>query len=331
MFFSPMVYLQIFKLFNIYLYSIMKYTISLKSKIIPQFWRQINYNNSHNRYLDLRDSLLVFDSCEIERRIININGYTYIYVPPMLEKKAIFELNSYHNERQIYNVGYNFHIIRNSFFSCILFVLIALWHCIISGWWNFHIQSANYFDWFSIGSLDNINVKLYHQWYRLATSLSLHADSGHLFGNILFGCFFIIILSRRIGYGIALLLSILGGILGNFCSIYLHKMSVASIGYSTALFATIGILCGFQAGNQFNSKSIFLYLATAFALLAILGAGNERTDYAAHICGLIMGMLLGIAIVPLIKIFRLQALQFFSALAGIMILIFAWVLATLYN
>ena len=69
----------------------------------------------------------------------------------------------------------------------------------------------------------------------------------------------------------------------------------------------------FQAGNQFNSKSIFLYLATAFALLAILGAGNERTDYAAHICGLIMGMLLGIAIVPLIKIFRLQALQFFSA------------------
>ena len=69
--------------------------------------------------------------------------------------------------------------------------------------------------------------------------------------------FFIIILSRRIGYGIALLLNILGGILGNFCSIYLHKMSVASIGYSTALFATIGILCGFQAGNQFNSKSIF--------------------------------------------------------------------------
>ncbi len=60
MFFSPMVYLQIFKLFNIYLYSIMKYTISLKSKIIPPFWRQINYNNSHNRYLDLRDSLLVF-------------------------------------------------------------------------------------------------------------------------------------------------------------------------------------------------------------------------------------------------------------------------------
>ncbi len=47
--------------------------------------------------------------------------------------------------------------------------------------------------------------------------------------------------------------------LGIFVQYILHKMSVASIGYSTALFATIGILCGFQAGNQFNSKSIFFY------------------------------------------------------------------------
>lgn len=331
MIFSPIVYLQIFKLFNIYLNFIMKYTISLKSKIIPPFWRQINYNNSHNRYSDLRDSLLVFDSCGIERRIININGYTYIYVPPMLEKKAILELYAYYNERQLSRLGYNLPIIRYSLLSCILFVLIVFWHGILSGWFNFHTTFANYVDWFSIGSLDNINVKLYHQWYRLATSLSLHADPEHLFGNILFGCFFIIILSRRIGYGIALLLSILGGILGNFCSIYLHKMPVESIGYSTALFATIGILCGFQARKPFKTKNIFLYLATAFALLALLGTGNERTDYAAHICGLIMGILLGIAIGPLIKIFRLQALQLFSALAGIMVLIFAWILAILYN
>lgn len=309
----------------------MKYKISLKSKFIPPFWRQIKYNNSHNRYLDLRDSLLVFDSCAIERRIVNINGYTYIYVPPILEKKAIFELYSYHNERQITNEIYNFPVIKYYLFSCILLLLIVLWHGNISGWWNFSAIFSNYFDWFSIGALDNVKVKLYYQWYRLATSLSLHANSGHLFGNILFGCFFIIILSRRIGYGIAILLSIFGGILGNFCSIYLHQLPVTSIGYSTALFATIGILCGFQAGNPLKTKSLFLYLATAFALLALLGTGNEKIDYAAHICGLIMGILLGIAIAPVKKIFRLQKVQIFSALTGIMFLIFAWVMAILDN
>lgn len=42
------------------------------------------------------------------------------------------------------------------------------------------------------------------EWYRCVTALTLHADSQHLFGNVLFGAPFLILLCRRVGLGLGL-------------------------------------------------------------------------------------------------------------------------------
>jgi len=123
------------------------------------------------------------------------------------------------------------------------------------------------------------------EWWRSLTALTLHADAGHAAGNALIGAVFVGLLARRLGTGVALLLTVCAGALGTLATAFLVQRDFASVGASTAVFAALGALAVLpeRRGRK---------LAAAVALLGFLGTG-KRADLAGHLCGFLFGLLLG--------------------------------------
>jgi membrane associated rhomboid family serine protease len=154
-------------------------------------------------------------------------------------------------------------------------------------------------DWFTQGAVSGKQIFEHGQWYRLVTALTLHADVVHLVGNIIIGGVLVHFLCRLLGNGLGWFLILASGILGNFMNILLQGNHHNSVGFSTAIFGTIGILSGYQAASKRSAalKEILLPLAAGAGLLAFLGAGGPRTDLGAHFFGLLAGGALGALLV----------------------------------
>ena len=187
-------------------------------------------------------------------------------------------------------------------------------------------------DWFTQGAVSGKQILEHGQWYRLVTGLTLHADIVHIVGNILIGGVLVHYLCRLLGHGLGWFLILASGIIGNFANILMHGTTHNSVGFSTAIFGTIGILSGYQAVSKRSAalKEILLPLAAGAGLLALLGAGGPRTDLGAHFFGLLAGAVLGALLVflpsqrILINKASLQANLFIASLA---IVAFCWWLA----
>lgn len=154
-------------------------------------------------------------------------------------------------------------------------------------------------DWFANGAVSGRQIFENNQWYRLVTALTLHADVVHLVGNILIGGVLVHFLCRLLGNGLGWFLILAAGTLGNLMNILMHGSPHNSVGFSTAIFGTIGILSGYQAVRKRTAaiKDILLPLAAGAMLLAFLGAGGPRTDLGAHFFGLLAGAVLGALLV----------------------------------
>ncbi len=187
-------------------------------------------------------------------------------------------------------------------------------------------------DWFSQGAVSGKQILDQGQWYRLVTGLTLHADVVHLFGNVLTGGVLVHFLCRLLGHGLGWFLILASGTLGNIINILFHGNPHNSVGFSTAIFGTIGILSGYQAVSKRSAalKEILLPLAAGAGLLAFLGTGGPRTDLGAHFFGLLTGAVLGALLVflpsqrILINKTSLQTNLFITTLA---IVGFCWWLA----
>ena len=187
-------------------------------------------------------------------------------------------------------------------------------------------------DWFSQGAVSGKQILEHGQWYRLVTGLTLHADVVHLVGNVLIGGILVHFLCRLLGHGLGWFLILASGTIGNFVNILLHGNPHNSVGFSTAIFGTIGILSGYQAVSKKSAalKEILLPLAAGAGLLALLGTGGQRTDLGAHFFGLLTGAVLGALLVflpsqrILINKASLQSNLFITSLS---IVAFCWWLA----
>jgi membrane associated rhomboid family serine protease len=197
---------------------------------------------------------------------------------------------------------------------------------IISGPW------AAGSDWFSQGAVSGIQILENGQWYRLVTALTLHADVVHLVGNVITGGVLVHFLCRLLGHGLGWFLILASGTLGNFINILMHGNTHNSVGFSTAIFGTIGILSGYQAVSKRSAalKEILLPLAAGAGLLAFLGAGGERTDLGAHFFGLLAGAGLGALLVFLPSqriLINKASLQTNLFIASLTIITLCWWLA----
>lgn len=138
-----------------------------------------------------------------------------------------------------------------------------------------------------------------HQWWRLTTAVTLHADLGHLVGNLfglgLFGYF----TARYLGNGLGWIAILTAAILSNLTNVVIHMNSAfLSLGASTAVFGALGLVTGFpvgsylKTGRQISKRQWLIPLSGGLMLLAWLGSGTARTDVAGHLWGFLAGLLI---------------------------------------
>lgn len=166
--------------------------------------------------------------------------------------------------------------------------------------WAVPFLEANGFfgwDWVAAGRIEAGAVK-HGEWWRAITALTLHADLGHILGNSAFGALFGLFAGRYMGSGLAWLLILVAGALGNEVAAWMRPDDFRSIGASTATFAALSMSSAFVWRKGYFSgrgwKRAFAPVFGAVALLSFTGAGGEDTDVLAHVTGFAAGLGLGI-------------------------------------
>jgi rhomboid protease GluP len=144
-------------------------------------------------------------------------------------------------------------------------------------------------DWYALGVLESRNLG---EIWRAVTALTLHADAAHLAANVGFGMLFGIPLARLYGAGLAWAATLLAAALANVANAVLMPGG-GSLGASTAVFATLGIL-GSRGRAMFGAGRGRAYRAAgvvgAVVLLAFLGTGDAHTDILGHALGFLAGL-----------------------------------------
>lgn len=132
-------------------------------------------------------------------------------------------------------------------------------------------------------------------WWQCITALTLHADLTHLLSNLTIGGVFIVLLCRELGSGLAWSMLIASGALGNLVNAWVQTPVHRSVGASTAVFGTVGILAavGMMRYRNHLQRRWFVPVAAGLALLAILGTEGKHTDLGAHLFGFCSGLVLG--------------------------------------
>lgn len=143
------------------------------------------------------------------------------------------------------------------------------------------------------------------QWYRILTSMFLHADMTHLTGNMLILYYMGDMVERAMGHVKYFVLYMASGILAAFASLFFAGLTgdfTPSIGASGAIFGMIGALLWIAIRNHgkyaiFNVRKIlFLIGYSIFSGLVSTGVDN-----AAHVGGVISGFFLAILLYRLQK------------------------------
>ncbi len=209
-------------------------------------------------------------------------------------------------------------------FTFFVISCMALFFWFTGGWFAENM-------WFSLGAVNSEAILDNNQWWRLFTALTLHADLVHLFGNCATGACLILLLSRLLGYGFCWFLVLIAGGAGNLLNILLRQEQHLSVGFSTSIFAIIGIFTGLrlQLSAGISIKNILLPLGAGISLLAFLGGEGIRTDIGAHffgfICGLFTGMVCEVA--RLNKKMATARRQNFFLSGFLILLMYSWFLA----
>ena len=90
------------------------------------------------------------------------------------------------------------------------------------------------------------------------------------------------------------------GMLGNAMNVCYRDPGYSSLGFSTAMFGMVGLLCADivvrSPAHMQGFRRLALPVAAALAFLAMLGAEGKNVDYSAHIFGLLSGFLIGLAV-----------------------------------
>jgi rhomboid protease GluP len=180
--------------------------------------------------------------------------------------------------------------------------------------------------WMDAGAAMAGRIRAGEVW-RTVTALTLHADGPHVLSNAVACVVFVTAVVRLLGPGVGGWLILLAGAGGNGLNALLQRPGHDSVGASTAIFGAIGILGGLQFGRKRGERRAWLALGASLALLAMLGAG-ERVDLLAHLWGLVVGLVLGVAAAAVAPVAPAgRAVQWPLAAAALATVAGAWAVA----
>ncbi len=234
---------------------------------------------------------LVLSSAGITHRIQYVSSERIeIFVSPKLQERSLYELAAYDSE----NRNWPPQITEDHFAPTFraMSPLIAgflIFNYGLTGDWQ---QESV---WFLKGAGDSRAILENLELYRLVTPLTLHADIVHLLGNCLLGGFLLHFFLHLTGNGIGLCAMLATATMANFINVIVHGPGHLFVGFSTAIFSVIGMLCtiSFAKKSKRFRVDFFMPLMSGLALLAFLGSSGERTDLGAHLFGLVCGLIGG--------------------------------------
>lgn len=180
--------------------------------------------------------------------------------------------------------------------------------------------------WFERGSADAARILSGELW-RTVTALTLHADLGHVLGNVFAGALFLTALGRSLGPGLAIALALVAGAGGNLLNALYHGTAHVSVGASTSVFGAVGLLSGYgvvrrgRIGARGHRR--WTPFAAGLALLAMLGT-SSRADLGAHLFGLLLGAGLGVAVALSLRRPLPIALQWILGMAALATVLTSW-------
>lgn len=153
-----------------------------------------------------------------------------------------------------------------------------------------------------ISHLDNswMAIKLNGEYYRVFTSMFLHADIDHLLNNM----FILFIIGKKYeeieGKIRFVLVYFLGGILASIASLSYNMFmgnEIVSLGASGAIFALIGASVATVVKCRDKLRTVSKRQMILFALFSLYaGFRSTSTDNIAHLGGFVAGFLIGLVI-----------------------------------
>lgn len=145
------------------------------------------------------------------------------------------------------------------------------------------------------------------KYYHLLTSMFLHADMSHLVNNMLLLAGLGYLMEKEIGHLMFFLLYMLTGIGAGVVSlvwkVYTGEWFVYSIGASGAVYGMLGVLlamCLLKVRDMENVNWQKMIVMLVFSIYCGFSGGN--IDNAAHIGGVICGLVFGAGACLILKI-----------------------------
>jgi rhomboid protease GluP len=234
---------------------------------------------------------LVLSAADITHRIQYISAdHIEIYVAEKQQERALYELAAYDSENQNWPPTFEpdtfaptFRAMSSVIIGCLIFIFG------LTGDW--HHKSL----WFQKGAGDSTAILNSFELYRLVTPLTLHADLVHLMGNCFLGGILLHFFLHLTGNGIGLFAMLVTATIANLVNVMVHGPGHLFVGFSTAIFSVIGMLCtiSFAMHTKRLTLHFFMPVMSGLALLAFLGSSGERTDLGAHLFGLLCGLVSG--------------------------------------
>jgi membrane associated rhomboid family serine protease len=184
-------------------------------------------------------------------------------------------------------------------------------------------------DWLEAGALAAGPTRAGEFW-RAVTALTLHLDVGHVLANLGFGVVFGLLAGQLLGAGIAWTTVLFSAAAANLVNAFLQPDTYSSVGASTAVFATLGLLAAYSWRRRRDEGDRWAYrwapLVAGVILLGFTGAGGERTDVLAHLTGFATGALAGVAHAAF-RVPRGVAAQIIAGALALSVVVGAWMLA----
>ncbi len=277
--------------------------------------------------------LLVLQSQGIPCRLDRQNGTLGLFVPAGVYQSALAELRHFELTNRNWPPPAPGSPAPEGSGQALIWILLGLAVFHFVSRWPLPLCAGQPCAWIAEGNALAGRI-LTGEWWRTLTALTLHADSLHLLGNLLFGGLIVHRLGQLFGTGLALLLVLLGGAAGNYLNALLQAPDHRSIGASTAVFAAIGVLAVVNTLRYRHSlwRRWPLPLAAALGLLAILGVGAESgratIDIGAHLTGFCCGTLIGLLSARIPERPGLPAtINMLFGLSALLLVLLAWRLA----
>jgi rhomboid protease GluP len=140
------------------------------------------------------------------------------------------------------------------------------------------------------------------EWWRLITSCFLHIGIFHLLLNMYALLYIGVLLEPNIGRTRFIAAYLLTGITSSMTSLWWHDLTI-SAGASGAIFGIYGVFLAMLTTNliEKTARKALLTSIAVFVGYNLIGGLKDGIDNAAHIGGLLGGLVIGYAFIPSLK------------------------------